>query len=175
MKRLIFTFCLVLYFTVSANAVVGGYIMRCGREFYHYIGGWVLPEEEKFYRQERIIFKKEVPESYGLEKLKAELNKKMNDEIYRLYLKNKDYMWEHYPESKYTFEELLEMLKRGNIISRGATISDGTIYYYVNISPKCWMTWKLQEYEVCIGYLYKGVQYDPSIHKFEVEYTRYDE
>lgn len=183
MKRLILSICLVLGFVYSANAAIGGYVTRCGREFYYMLSSTpITPEEDTLFSAEHIRFAKKVPMPRDekqieavVEKMRSETEEKFKNEIYRLYNENKDFMWKHYPEQKYTFEEVYNISLHVRCVNVCVDKIDNKITLIIGIYPKI-MRLSLKEREVFMGYIYKGVQYDPTMKNITVKkYTRYDD
>lgn len=93
-----------------------------------------------------------------------EVRKEFYDSITVLYNKNKEYMWEHFPQHKYTYDEFISIIKKfaGIMIFIGRSEYKCEVYMSLNIrtilSAKNSRS-RIEEYPYILGYLYKDVKY----------------
>lgn len=113
MKRTFILFFTLVSIISIANAGLYIYIDESGREFYLYkrvcgeaYNGW----DVCFVEAQNITTSMRSEIEYAEETGKR-AEKDFENKIRVLYEKNKDYMWEHFPDYKYTFEEVYKEVR----------------------------------------------------------------
>ena len=163
MKKLL----LILFFCaiciVPINAVLYEYISDSGRAFYYYIEPETDDEIELVNSQILDVRISTKDPDFSKEALTCEAKKQYKDLVYALYVKNKDYMWRNFPQYRYTFEEVYEMIYKFTYITTYYGFHGNTCEVYVKfdtpsiISRKNSLD-KLAKYPYVLGYIYKGSQ-----------------
>lgn len=113
MKQTIILLVTLLCIISTANAQMTEYIADSGHKFYYInvkYGDHIERYDDAFVLAQD-IFTNVHSTLDEAEKVKERVEKDYKDQIEALYNKNKDYMWEHFPDYKYTFEEVYEEVR----------------------------------------------------------------
>ena len=171
MKRLIFTFCLVLCIANAVNAVMRAYVSDCGRVFYYYSNLYndfdnATDEEVEYSCAQGITASIETNVDCDREKVNSEVEEKFRNEVYKVYQSNCSYMSQNF-NVHYTFDEIFNIVK--DFRRRYGFIDNIEKKYYYDIYVLIYCDFlyhqdKIEkynkEYPYWLGYLYKEVKYN---------------
>lgn len=158
MKKFITIICLMALCVSNVRSEIYKYISDSGHVFYYsvcdvgYTG--VTWDEAYFLNAQGIHVDAEVSK-------KEEAKKAFNDSVRALYEENKDYMWEHFPEHKYTFEEVRAFVGKHStttiLCDYGIVLIDFDIRFHLaGYGSRKEIE---RDYPYILGYLYRKVKF----------------
>ena len=158
MKKFITIICLMALCVSNVRSENYKYISDSGHIFYYSVNGLgdksVTEDEAHFLNAQDITIVMEASK-------KEEARNALYDSVRVLYEENKDYMWEHFPEHKYTFEEVKAFVHKH---STTMTLCDDDIVI-VNLDIRFRLARYFnrkeieRDYPYILGYLYKKVKF----------------
>lgn len=158
MKKFITIICLVALCVSNVRSEIYKYISDSGHVFYYSVTGLgytgVTKDEAHFLNAQDITIVMEASK-------KEEARKAFNDSVRALYEENKDYMWEHFPEHKYTFEEVRAFV--GKCSTTTILCDDDIVIINLDIRFRLVRYNNRKEierdYPYILGYLYRKVKF----------------
>lgn len=162
MKKIFSIICIFALFQSQAFAVIYEYISDSGRAFYYYIEPETEDEVDLVNAQILDVRISTKDPNFSKEALTCEAKKQYKDLVYALYVKNKDYMWRKFPQYRYTFDEVYEMIYSFTYITTYYGFHGNTCEVYVKLDVPSIISRdnslkKLSMYPYLLGYIYKDL------------------
>ena len=170
MKRFITLFILcVLYFTEMHAVFICMYVSDSGHEFYYTKSGNSgynpTKDEIEFIAAQvvEVVISTQDP-NYNKDEMVAQARQAFKDSIRVLYNANKEYMWTHFPEYKYTFDEVFDIVRKfsSTMVTIGLFGDACSVDVGMDIRSMVGsdvVRKRVEQYPYILGYLYKDVKY----------------
>ena len=158
MKKIFTIICLMALCVSNVRSEIYKYISDSGHVFYYSVftlGYEPTGHEEAYFLNAQGI-------NVEMEASKMEEAKKaFSDSIRVLYEENKDYMWEHFPEYKYTFEEVKKFVEKHSTTTILCDYGIVSIDFNIRFRFAGYNNRKEVErdYPYILGYLYRKVKF----------------
>lgn len=168
MKRIFSLICLSFFFV--CNSFCGGvydektemlvYTSDSGHKFYYFAPGIknVTRDEARFVTAQDVYVSEYGDEPCNNDEVKKAAEEAFKNEVRKLYNKNKDYMWEHFPDKKYTFDEVYQIIRSlawKTSIHHMDGVFECSIELNISFRLQGENMTKFEKYPYIMGYIYK--------------------
>jgi len=162
MKRIVSILILLLALLSKVNAELSVYVSDSGHKFYYIASGYDLTKAEVgFVNAQDLYVDACVLGPCDEDEVKQAAEEAFKEVVRVVYNQNKDYMWSHFPEHKYSFEEVYKIIRK-LAWKRNIHHLDGSfecaIELEIGFIPSPGMEEKIEKYPYIMGYIYKEVK-----------------